>query len=911
MPTAQSVMLAIHCKKAEPVDIKGPLFAYIRAMYSDREADDAAGDLERVQSLRAEVALALSGSQPGVRETVTKYYRYLCAMETRFPFSKEKGHAQVSFAWNDAFRPSRRVAQNSIHYEKACVLFNMASLASQQALQCDRTSADGLTAACKLFQEACGTFQLMRESESGKTDQPRPVDIGPECAALLEKLMLTQAQECVYHKAVVDKKIPNVLARLAKQTGTMYTEVERLFGNPALVNYFDKSWLQHVQLKASIYQVEELIQSSRQYRADDKVNWEIAALKEAFARLQNSRRIAKGINNDMIESVNRTQDMVQSLLVKAEKDNNSIYLMKVPTFNDLPVTTGALLVKSAAPSAGSLDATSEQLFTGLVPENSARALSKYTDLVDDLIRNQLDRLAEATDNARIKFREWELPDTLQAMDLRTSAALPDALRRDLEDVESIGGVNHLKAILAEIGELRREVDGDLVGAQESLDSDARADGDARSKHGDKWKAQQAATAAKPYWDRISQYRTAMQKAGDSDQGVLRRLAEHEIAFTSLTVEAATVQMPRLQAPMIVTSPEDPAVVVATLRRNMDALQALANERGGMEEAFKELKNKDNVLAKVMATPPQNHDALFKEELKKYDTLIADVDKNLAAQDSLLVATKAANSTFRTLFDVDGWRTACETAAMGIRETVHQYRELLDHCSEGLRFYMGMNDAVRKAKQEAADFAFTRQVQREELLQEIDRRVAQEDADRLAARMAAAGIQPGGPPPPPAAAYPNPPPVPGAHLPPPPPPPPQQPQASYGAAPTLHPPPSSGPPSYSPSAPPSVSSPPQHLPPPPPHQPYGPPPPPPVQYPYGSPPPQGPQGYGVVAPPQPAVSYPYGYPPHHAFQSGVPPPPPPPAYAQPPPPPPPYGAPQLPPQQPPYPYQTGQPSYYQH
>lgn len=33
-------------------------------------------------------------------------------------------------------------------------------------------------------------------------------------------------------------------------------------------------------------QVEELIQGSRQYRTDDKVNWEISALKEAFARLQ-------------------------------------------------------------------------------------------------------------------------------------------------------------------------------------------------------------------------------------------------------------------------------------------------------------------------------------------------------------------------------------------------------------------------------------------------------------------------------------------------------------------------------------------------------------------------------------------------------------------------------------------------
>lgn len=58
---------------------------------------------------------------------------------------------------------------------------------------------------------------------------------------------------------------------------------------------------------------------------------------------------------------------------------------------------------------------------------------------------------------------------------------------------------------------------------------------------------------------------------------------------------------------------------------------------------------------------------FAQELKKYDTLIADVDKNLAAQDSLLAATEAVNTTFRSLFDVNGWRMACETAATSIRE----------------------------------------------------------------------------------------------------------------------------------------------------------------------------------------------------------------------------------------------------
>ena len=45
-------------------------------------------------------------------------------------------------------------------------------------------------------------------------------------------------------------------------------------------------------------------------------------------------------------------------------------------------------------------------------------------------------------------------------------------------------------------------------------------------------------------------------------------------------------------------------MVATLRRNLDLLQTLASERAAMEEAIKEQKKKDNIMPKLMATPPQ-------------------------------------------------------------------------------------------------------------------------------------------------------------------------------------------------------------------------------------------------------------------------------------------------------------------
>lgn len=54
----------------------------------------------------------------------------------------------------------------------------------------------------------------------------------------------------------------------------------------------------HAQLKASVYDVETLVQSGKAYQAEDKVNFEIAALQEAFKRVQSTKKV-KGSNRSI------------------------------------------------------------------------------------------------------------------------------------------------------------------------------------------------------------------------------------------------------------------------------------------------------------------------------------------------------------------------------------------------------------------------------------------------------------------------------------------------------------------------------------------------------------------------------------------------------------------------------------
>lgn len=85
--------------------------------------------------------------------------------------------------------------------------------------RCNPSATLAASAAAPLaVQEAAGAFAFLRDEASLKMDTPRPADLGPEAAAMLERLMLAQAQECVFEKALADKKSPALLARWLSST---------------------------------------------------------------------------------------------------------------------------------------------------------------------------------------------------------------------------------------------------------------------------------------------------------------------------------------------------------------------------------------------------------------------------------------------------------------------------------------------------------------------------------------------------------------------------------------------------------------------------------------------------------------------------------------------------------------------
>ena len=103
--------------------------------------------------------------------------------------------------------------------------------------------------------------------------------------------------------------------------------------------------------------------------------------------------------------------------------------------------------------------------------------------------------------------------------------------------------------------------------------------------------------------------------------------------------------------------------------------------------------------------------LMQEEMKKYDALKKGIAENLAMQAQLLGVIGSQQGVYKSVFGITEWRQTCEGAAAGLRAQVKGYKEARDNLSEGLRFYMSLQEAIVQLSQQIGDFCLTRRIQR--------------------------------------------------------------------------------------------------------------------------------------------------------------------------------------------------------
>ncbi|KAM8786623.1 rhophilin-1 [Rhynchonycteris naso] len=186
-------------------------------------------------------------------ELLMAYYNQLCLLDARFVSPARS--VGLLFHWYDSLTgvPAQ---QRALAFEKGSVLFNIGALHTQIGARQDRSCLEGTSRAVEAFQRAAGAFSFLREKFS---HAPSP-DMSPASLSMLERLMIAQAQECVFeglllpapaasHDCVAQLR----LAQEASQVAAEYKQVYQTMAQPPVRDYVPFAWTTLVHVKAEYF----------------------------------------------------------------------------------------------------------------------------------------------------------------------------------------------------------------------------------------------------------------------------------------------------------------------------------------------------------------------------------------------------------------------------------------------------------------------------------------------------------------------------------------------------------------------------------------------------------------------------------------------------------------------------------
>ena len=705
----------------------------------------------------------------------------------------------LPFEWKDAFAPAggeRKIAaSSSIAKEKLAMLYNLGACESALAAKSDRSTLDGLKVASAAFQRAAGYFQFLGQCDDGKkvnetmsagSGEPTAAtatattgidrieaDLSGKMAAILVALCLAQAQESVFEAAKLSDKSNGVLAKLAIACADLYEEVHEklsssLRGNPKAPvtqeRYVPKMWATTTFIKAAIFNAEATARVCETLVNDEEtIGSAITLLTRSKERLESALRRAEIPTAPkppklVVEAAeNILRDSIKFELGKAVRDNECVYMAKVPSYealqrlhddasekvtNPLHSKFGAKMVK---PTSGAdievfLDPSNKDdvsaLFARIVPEDCASSASLYADKVDRLVREQLEQLAFASDEARVALREMELPETYNALNrpIQLSEEL-DAEVKFFRDQD--GGIDAMRETLSFSRDVSKHCETELEEITSLLDIEMKADGAARNAYGSHKYRALPSDAETTRWRRdLETFVNNSKLAAESDEKLRSEFARCEPILQMTTSESIAQNAPKLEPPMLLV--EDADSLAKEVRLGLERIERIGREREEIEDAMKAVKASDDILPTLVGKMKSSVDSetaqgkIFSDELGKYDELIAAAQNNTFAQADALAELRKSYIKFSDMYNVSSLREKEIKRDNTLREALRIAAELSRGIQQGVRFYGGFSDAIESLKNEVKVWCENRENERKRIVERL-RREEEEEAER--ARMA--------------------------------------------------------------------------------------------------------------------------------------------------------------------------------
>ncbi|KAI7827435.1 BRO1-like domain-containing protein [Gamsiella multidivaricata] len=723
-----SNLLAIDFKKTESLSMTKSLSDYISMSYAEHP-DNYQDDFRVLDELRADI-VNLEPHQNALNRLL-KYQAQLVFISSKFPID-----TGIEFPWALVNSTDKKMYSfRNMYYERACICFNIAAMYSQLGNNEIRSTAEGLKRAYSHFQNAAGVFQHLRDTIIPELRIAPTVDISSAALTVYVQLMLAQAQECFWQKGALDQIKDGLVAKLAAMVADYYDAASEGATHSSVSSLFTTSWTSQMQAKALHFGAVAQYRKSCECISQNKYGEEIARLQIAERLVNSGLDLQRNLKETVISDLRSLQTAIHRNLSRAEKDNDIIYLEPIPAEASLGAIGKADMSKATIipEISNPVPLMNEHnmllgvpLFSRLVPFAVHQAASVYTERKERIVKEDIGgKFDELTGVVRFFLSQMQalnLPGALQALD--QPVGLPPSLLSHIDEIQAEGGVHALREMLETVRTISRKNAAILDEIFEALQQEAEEDEAMRQRFQGRWNRPTSASLTVAFVEQGKKYRETLETARKSDQIVENKL---EALLTTwgrsleLLIERAvpsSTNAPGSSDPELVDDLkmllEEVDQMIKARRIKLEEIKRIADD-DDIGPALVAITNKLTANSSAMKIEPAHFEALFQEQLKKYDGYKRLVKEETAAQEDLLMAIQETNKAFVASRKSNAIVHQREKALQNLEAAFQKYRAILANLKEGIQFHRDFDEILVRLRGNCCDYFFARKMEAKDYL----------------------------------------------------------------------------------------------------------------------------------------------------------------------------------------------------
>lgn len=546
----------------------------------------------------------------------------------------------------------------------------------------------------------------------------------------LQDLLLAQAQECFWQKAVMDGYKDASIAKLAARVSDLYSTAGDWAVQSAAIS---SEWIHHMAAKHHHFAAAAQYRQACDCLEKRKYGEEVARLRDSMLCVNEALKEGRYVNKTVLNDLNGLKTKVSEDLKRAEKDNDLIYLNPVPPKSELKTLDRANMVLARVPKEvsepqdflGDDGEFGRPLFAQLVPFAVHIAASIYEERRDRLVNTQIiDELESLNTKIHDTLRSLGLPGSLQA--LEKPLGIPPTLLAHAEEIRHADAITRLQRSFSDTAKLAASDEAAFHDGRESLLAEEAEDSRLRAHFGTaRWTRPASRAAAPKLHAQLAEIAGYLASAAASDalvhakfracEPLLRVLAGPDRALADAVPSARRAAIPpRLEpaAARLRTSLNDVARLDARRRRAADAARDKARRDDVHAPLLADAARRERERPDVPLAAAHFEDFFDARLAARYAADVAAVADEAAEQQALEAELEAANAAFVAARQGGGDAASRERerALQDLEGAYVRYKEVVGNLEVGRKFYNDLSKIVGRFRDDAKAFGYRRRAE---------------------------------------------------------------------------------------------------------------------------------------------------------------------------------------------------------